>query len=380
MKHTFILLISALLFCCPVDAQERVIDSTDRSPISAASIFDATGNMVGFTLSDGVFSEIPTSAYPITLRCMGYEQLIIERPENKTWEMTPIVYELEEVVVVPVKRNILKQTFYVREYFSMSSETDTITFFNEHMADRFVPTSKDAKFGGKSKLRLLESRQYGYYQLFGQDSITTDPESLFPSMITIFEPIDKEVTAPASFKETGNAVKLYEEPGKSGMGLIKKQNDRTFTFIADGLADTKGHKMSPWPLKLLGCTMEFNQLYVTQAYRVNEKGVYLPNDLLEASFVMQADGKGKFLRMELNSDKPIVIRSLIELYIVDRDYLSKEEAKEEYKNKPTDVKFMVPSTVPPLSEATRRLVERANAEAKNNCIEQIILIVISLIN
>ena len=41
MKHTIILLISALLFCCPVDAQERVIDSTDRSPISAASIFDA---------------------------------------------------------------------------------------------------------------------------------------------------------------------------------------------------------------------------------------------------------------------------------------------------------------------------------------------------
>ena len=364
MKHTFILLISVLLFCCPVDAQERVIDSTDRSPISAASIFDATGNMVGFTLSDGVFSEIPTSAYPITLRCMGYEQLIIERPENKTWEMTPIVYELEEVVVVPVKRNILKQTFYVREYFSMSNETDTVTFFNEHMADRFVPTSKDAKFGGKSKLRLLESRQYGYYQLFGQDSITTDPESLFPSIISIFEPIDKEVTAPESFKEPGNAVKLYEEPGKSGMGLIKKQNDRTFTFIADGLADTKGHKISPWPLKLLGCTMEFNQLYVTQAYRVNEKGVYLPNDLLEASFVMQADGRGKFLRMALKSDKPIVIRSLIELYVIDCDYLSKEEAKKEYKNKPTGVKFVVPSTVPPLNEATRRLVERANAEAK----------------
>lgn len=117
-------------------------------------------------------------------------------------------------------------------------------------------------------------------------------------------------------------------------------------------------------MKLLGCTMEFNQLYVTQAYRVNEKGVYLPNDLLEASFVMQADGRGKFLRMALNSDKPIVIHSLIELYVIDRDYLSKEEAKKEYKNKPTDVKFMVPSTVPPLNEATRRLVERANAEAK----------------
>ena len=364
MKHTFILLISALLFCCPVDAQERVIDSTDRSPISAASIFDATGNMVGFTWSDGVFSEIPASAYPVTLRCLGYEQFIIERPENKTWEMTPIAYELEEVVIVPVKRNILKQTFYVREYFSMSSETDTITFFNEHMADRFIPTSKDVKFGGNTELRLLESRQYGHYQLFGQDSITNDPESMFPSMATIFEPIDKEIPVPKSFKEQENATKFHEVPGKSGMELIAKQNDQTFTISMDALADTKDHKISPWPLKLLGFTMEFNQLYITQAYRVNEKGVYLPNDLLEASFVMQADGKGKYLRMELNSDKPIVIRSLIELYIVDRDYLSKEEAKAAYKNKPTDVKFMVPSTVPPLNEATRRLVERANAEAK----------------
>jgi hypothetical protein len=55
---------------------------------------------------------------------------------------------------------------------------------------------------------------------------------------------------------------------------------------------------------------------------------------------------------------------MIELYIVDRDYLSKEEAKKEYKKKPTNVKFVIPSTVPPLNEATRRLVERANAEIK----------------
>ena len=111
--------------------------------------------------------------------------------------------------------------------------------------------------------------------------------------------------------------------------------------------------------------MEFNQFYITQAYRVNDKGVYLPKDLLEASFVMQADGRGKFLRKALKSEKPVIIRSMVELYVVDRDYLSKEEAKEEYKNKPTNVKFVIPSTVPPLDEATRRLVERANSEVKN---------------
>ena len=364
MKRIYTLIIGFLLFFVPADAQKRVVDAVSQSPVSAASIFDASGNMVGFTWSDGEFSEVPESAYPITLRCIGYEQLVIEQPEDKTWGMTPIAYELEEVVIIPVKRNILKQTFYVREYFSMSNETDTVTFFSEHMADRFVPTSKDAKFGGDSSLRILESRQYSHFQLFGKDSIITNPETLFPSMMTIFEPIDKEVTAPASFKELGNTIKLHEEPGKSGIALIKKQNDQTFTIIMDGLADTKEHKISPWQLKLIGCTMEFNQFYITQAYRVNDKGVYLPKDLLEASFVMQADGRGKYLRKALKSEKPVVIRSMIELYLVDRDYLSKEEAKKEYKNKPTDVKFVIPSTVPPLNEATQQLVRRAKAEAK----------------
>ena len=364
MKRILFLMISMLLIYTSADAQKRVIDAVDRSPVAAASIFDATGNMIGFTWSDGEFSEIPESAYPITVRCMGYEMLVIERPEDKTWEMTPMAYELEEVVIVPVKRNVMKQTFYVREYFSMSSETDTVTFFSEHMADRFVPTSKDAKFSGDSKFRILESRQYAHYQLFGEDSITTDPEALFPSMTTIFEPIDKEVALPESFKEQKTANKLYEELGKSGTSFIVRQNDRTFSYSVDALADFKEHKISPWALKLLGFTMEINQLYMTQAYRVNDKGVYLPKDMQEASYVIQADGRGKYLRKALKSDKPIIIRCFVEWYIVDRDYLSKEEAKDEYKHKPTDVKFVIPSTVPPLNEATKRLVERANAEAK----------------
>ena len=364
MKRSYILIIGLLLVFVPANAQKRVIDAVNHSPVAAASIFDAAGNMVGFTWSDGLFSEVPESAYPVTLRCMGYEQLVIERPEDKTWEMTPMVYELEEVVIVPVKRNVLKQTFYVREYFSMNNASDTVTFFMEHMAHRFVPTSKDAKFGYDSSLHILDTRHYARYKIFGKDSVVINPESAFPSLLKVFDLNDEEVTAPESFKESGNTVKHYEEAGKSGMALIQKQNTQTFTTIEDVLAETNEHKLSPWPLKLLGFTMEFNQFYTTHAYRVNDKGIYLPKDLIEASFVMEADGRGKHLRKALKSDKPIVIRSLIELYIVDRDYLSKDEAKEECKNKPTDVKFVIPSTVPPLNEATRRLVERAKAESK----------------
>jgi hypothetical protein len=58
-----------------------------------------------------------------------------------------------------------------------------------------------------------------------------------------------------------------------------------------------------------------------------------------------------------------MIHSMTELYIVDREFLTVAEAQESCKNKPTDVKFAIPSSVPPLNEATRRLVDRANAEA-----------------
>ena len=362
-KFFLLFLWGVFMVTLPIEAQRRVVDALDRLPVSTASIFDAAGNVIGLTGKDGGFSQIPDADYPITIRCMGYEPLVIGRPEDKSWEMTPVYHDMGEVVVVPVKRNILKQTFYVREYFSMSNESDTVTFFIEHMADRFVPTSKDAKFGGSSKLRILKSRQYAHFQLFGKDSISTDPETMFPSMATIFEPIDKEVPTPKSFKESGNTAKLHEEPGKSGISLIIKQNEQTFSMIVDALADTKEHKISPWPFKLLGLTMDINQGYVTQVYRVNDKGVYQPKDLLESSIVIQADGRGKFLRKVLKSDKPVLIRCLDELYVVDREFLSKEEAKEAYKSKPTNVKFVIPSNVPPLNEATRRLVERAKAEA-----------------
>ena len=360
--RNLVLIISTFWALTPVFSQKRLVDASDSSPIPAASVFDALGNMVGLTTADGVLPEISVSVYPITISCIGYEQLVVKSADEKKLAMTPTVYNLAELVVVPVKRNILKQTFYVREYFSMCNSTDTITFFSEHMANRFLPATKDAKFKGSSSLRILGSKNYSRYQLFGKDSIVTDPKSAFPSMLNVFELNKEDVVAPKSFRNQGTANKLYEKSSKSGMSLIQKQNDQTFIQTEDMLADTKDHKFSPWALKLLGFTMDFKQYYSSHSYRINEKGVYNSNDLVEASFVIEADGKGKYLRKALKSEKPIIIRSMAELYVVDCEYLTKEEAKEEYDYKPTRVRFDIPSTVPPLNRATKQLVERAKEE------------------
>ena len=55
---------------------------------------------------------------------------------------------------------------------------------------------------------------------------------------------------------------------------------------------------------------------------------------------------------------------MVELYIVDRDYYSNEEAKEEYRNNSAKIGFKIPDTVPSLNGATKKMVERAVAEGK----------------
>ena len=364
MKRLIISFFCLLLVSVSINAQMRLTDAVDKTPVSIASILDAAGNVVGFTLSDGTFTDIPASSYPVTIRCIGYEQLVIETPQKGTYGIMPVFYELDEVVVVPVERNILKQTFYVREYFSLNTQTDTVTYFLEHMARRFIPAAEKVKYSGSRSLRVLGSRAYARHKIFGEDSVASDSKPMFPSMMALVDFYEEEVAVPESFKEQSGDVRYYEEKGKSGMSLIQKQNAHTFTVIEDVLADEKDHCISPWALKVMGLTIKIGQLYTTHVYRVNDKGIYRPKDLIECSTVMEADGSGKFIRKSLKSDKPVEMRCMVEAYLVDSNCLTKEEAQAEAKQKPSDVEFVIPSTVPPLNKATRQIVERAKSQAE----------------
>lgn len=362
MKRILLLLFCSILTIASLHAQLRIVDASDRTPIGAASVFDASGNMIGFTWNDGTLSEIPESAFPITISCLGYDLLVIDTPAEKEWGMKATAYELEEVVIIPVERNIMKQTFYVREYFSMNSKTDTITTFSEHMAVRYVPTKKGTKFKGNSSFQILNSNNFNRLKIGNVDSIMSGADIKTISFLDIIEINDKPLSAPASFKTSDNSPKIHEKPGKYAPVEIMKQKGRTFTYTEDALADKKDHKWAPLPFKVIGFGVELNQFFFTHAYRVNKEGVYLPQDLTEASFVMEAEGRGKYFRKMLKSEEPITIRTMVEVFVVDRDYLSTEEAKEESKNLPKNVQFVIPETVPPLNAATKRLVERAKAK------------------
>lgn len=355
MKRILFLITSILLSSVPTLAQERVIDATDSIPVSAASIFDFDGNVVGYTLTDGTFSDIPETAYPVTIRCLGYEPLVINQPKNAVWLMKQSFYDMPELVVVPVERNVMKQIFYIRKYLSLCSTADTITFFVEQMAYRFIPAAKDTKTGVSKSMHVSNHRCYSLYNVDDVDSVEYDEDSKSTLAVSIFDLDDEEIQAPKSFHTEPSGY--YEKKGKSGASIIQKQSSGVFTSTEDALARKKSHSISPWPLKLLGLTMKVNQLYFSQAFPANEAGTYSAKDLMEATFVMEAEGRGKLIRKAMNSDTPVTIRAMTEFYVVDHEFLSQEEAKEESNKKDTKLEFAIPSSVPPLSKATLRIVE-----------------------
>jgi hypothetical protein len=159
MKRHLIIII-CLLLSVSAYAQQRVIDATDSIPVSVASIFDFDGNVVGYTMDDGTFSEIPETAYPITIRCLGYEPLVIAEPKDSVWQMKQSFYDMPELVVVPGDRNVMKQILYIRNYLSMCNEIDTVTHFVEEMAYRYVPATEDAKIDIGNQIHSAGSRSF----------------------------------------------------------------------------------------------------------------------------------------------------------------------------------------------------------------------------
>ena len=64
MRHFFIFITALLLLSVNTNAQQRLIDASDHRPISAASILDASGNMVGFTMATVFFQKCPKQHTP----------------------------------------------------------------------------------------------------------------------------------------------------------------------------------------------------------------------------------------------------------------------------------------------------------------------------
>lgn len=337
-----------------------VADSLDHSPLANASVFDNKGNLIGVSDNDGVIRCAASRAFPITLRYLGYSEKYVETPGLDSIFMQESIYQLPEFVVDSKRKKILHILAYVREYSTLSSYSDTITMFREKLVDYMIPAKRKSRYQGWQHPRVLNSRSY--YQFTnsqGLDSVSnhcnhhfswSDWVGILPNM-----QIPATLNSGAIVSDTIN--------GRYGQIEIWNKNDDRISVDINVLADTIGRKWVPDISFFFNKkNLDFERFRLHTNYENVTGEELFPIDLNSYSFNIESRGRGHNMFRFNQEDQPYYVTTYTEVYMLDKEFISKTEAKkwEDRKIKTEDIEILEPSSAPELQASTLALIERVN--------------------
>lgn len=362
MKKLLSIILSLTILMGAFDANAfRLIDAETKAPLPLASITDCSGNVVGMTDKSGVIPELQKDRYPITFNYMGYASLQILKPAEDDVKMIQQDYELPEIVVIPGSRPLLHLTGYMREITSVLSSSDSVAIFKESVVDFLVPVEK-TKVKGWNKARELASKTYVRMSNYsGLDSVSTNHEYEFMLWGNRKSLIPSGTKIPAKIKGTDLACDTIM--GKYYPKIIWWKNGDITRWHGDALANEKNHVTTPWALKLFGLTADVTEISENYVFDTPDGDFIRPTDLRQVSVTVDMLAKGKLFKKAFDSSSPVNVRTYMELYLTDREFLSEEEGKELKKEvpfiEPSDI--LAPANANPLHPAIMRTVERVNS-------------------
>ncbi len=339
----------------------RLIDASTNAPLPLASITDRSGNVVGMTDKSGVIPELQKDRYPITFNYMGYASLQILKPAEDDVKMILQEYELPELVISPGARPLLHLTGYMRELTSVLSSSDSVTIFKESVVDFLVLVEK-TKVKGWNKARELASKTYvRMSNSSGLDSVSNSHEYEFMLWGNRKSLIPSAAKIPDNIK--GTEVTCDTVMGKYYPKIIWLKNGDVTRWYGDALANEKNHVTSPWALKLFGLTTDVTEISENFVFETPDGDFIGPSDLRQVSITIDMLAKGKLFKKTLDSSSPVNVRTYMELYLTDREFLSEEEGKSLKKEIPTieSSDILAPTNANPLHPAIMRTVERVNS-------------------
>lgn len=339
----------------------RLVDASTNAVLPLASITDRNGNVVGMTDKNGEIPTLQPGSYPVTFNYMGYAPFELMSAANGDIKMSQRDYSLPEIVITPGSRPLLHLTGYMRELFSVLSPTDSVTLFRERVVDFMFPIEK-SKVKGWKKARELASRSYvKMTDSSGLDSISDHHEYEYMLLGDLYNLIPEDLSIPQAI--AGNDVACDTIMGKYYPKIIWWKNGNVTRWIVDGLADEKNHMMSPWVLKVFGLTTDFTDVSKNYVFNSPDGDRISPSDLKQASVTINMLAKGKLFKNSFDSKSPVHVRTYVELYLTDREFLSDDEGKEIKKSAPAikPSEIQAPVDAAPLHPAIQQIVERYNA-------------------
>ncbi|MCM1067416.1 MAG: carboxypeptidase-like regulatory domain-containing protein [Muribaculaceae bacterium] len=362
MKKVIFLIALVLSVVLPIKAKIiTVTDSSDKSPITGATIIGNSGIIKGLTDNDGRIM-VDEEELPITIRCIGYEPKSASTFSD-TISLNAATYQLNEVVITPFDRPVKRVVCFAREYTSGITGADTMQYYCEYMAEAFVANGKvkgyrniDARPTPKGYKRYARITKNGVDSIFSPkrgDDITE--LSWFDFMA--FLP-DKKIEVPAAILE-GSLCDTVQ--GKYGPQFIYRKKGGQFTKTADVLSNHKNRQWTPFIFKLIGMTTDITAGAWTLSFVDNAANSYGIDEFMSGTYNIHLIGRGKWLKKIFDTKEPIEMDAYLEIYPVEKTNLTVDEYKE-IRDASTTIPFQYPKNIQPLSPAIARLIK--NIEGK----------------
>lgn len=356
MKKSILLIsLSILFFLC--SAKEKTITVSgfeDRQPIAGAIIFDKTGIIKGSTDEKGQIPHIGTEDFPLTVKCLGYNNTLINEANDSVFLET-MRLPLREIVITPGDRPVTRFLGYGREYMCYATPTDTMQAFTECILEIFIGDKKLKGFkkSDSNKPRIRGAKTYKRFtDNKGKDSISTKNNGMLTDK---WFTIKKQISESEALR-SGSRQDVVQ--GKFGPKTVMIRTDEFFKINEDNLADYKGHRWSPPILKVLGMTTEFSEMKDAYAFSVNETGTYTLEDLIYKTSSLRMFCTGKLVKFAYGSKDPVEMYMYLELYPLEithhtvEDYLEMRE-----DNSPLELR--ISPLAPPLDSFIENIIEKA---------------------
>lgn len=352
-----------LLFFCGaflnLKAEVRITDATTGQPLPKASLFDKFGLFIGVADDKGVVpSTISNLSYPLNIRYVGYQPIEVASPDAGIVGMQESTYDLPEIVVDDVARNLLYLQAFVRDFTTLEDANDTLGHYTEQIVDYVIPIGKKAKFKGWKKPRTLATKTYKQIKAERKnksvDSLSYNEN--YQKFSPGFSITDKFVmpTPIAAGEVTEYVIDGKYSPEEKWFVI-----GDNYIVEKDAMSDYKDHYFQPAFLKMFAASAAMSKNESRYKFEKGDKAPGVEN-LVEASLTWDMILKGKLFKKLSQASDDSKINDYAEMFIIDRAYLTAEEAKDLKKNPPViESDFKIPSGIPAPPAEIQKLKEKA---------------------
>lgn len=352
----------------PADTPSRLVDKNSGEAITLASITDRNGTMIAQTGNDGSIPEIQATAFPVTFSLIGYEPLEVDSLGGGDIALEPLTLQLSEVVVSPGEAPLMYITAYMREYASSFGSKDSLTIYEEGIVDFLIPVEK-TKVKGWRKPRILASKQYQRHtDSAGLDEVSNQADDIFlmASNLNIFPSSEGSALNMPEKIASASGTTTETVFTKNNTKMDWQRNGDIIRLSHDIMTRYENHVYSPTAFKLLGATVDITESVGSYVFICGDgERTITPADLCQLSLSLKLTGRGKMFKWGFDSKSPVDIRNYIEIYVIDRAYVTEKEGKELKKNPPSvPAGIVAPKGTAPLHPGVERIVERVNGKVR----------------